>query len=426
MDAALERRQRFWSSLTVALLVVGYAGFYLCRSDLSVARTLISKEFVGFDKERIGYITSWGTLFYAIGKFVFGWTADALGGKKMFLVGMGGAVLFTFLFGWGGTAFFLIAWVGNRFIQSAGWVGIVKLASRWFTFRDYGRVMGVISLSFLFGDFASRLFLGELIKHGWGWREVFAVSGIVLAVIFVPTFVLLREAPGDRGLPEPEASPLKLTEDTMSVSEGLKSLLTNKTFWTVCVLSFGFTLMRETFNEWTPTYLHEWGKLSEGDAASRSSLFPLFGGLSVLLVGWLRDRNGTIGQATIITCGLVAGTVGLVALQAVPSGGAAAATALVATIAFMLIGPYSLLAGAISLDFGGKASSASAAGWIDGIGYIGGIISGYSIAKVAKDAGWSSAFGLLAAVSAATTVVAILYLARERARLKASMTATTS
>jgi len=426
VPSASAAQQRFWSSLTVALLVVGYAGFYLCRSDLSVARPLISKEFAAFDKAAIGAITSAGTLFYALGKFIFGSTADAIGGRCMFLFGMGGAVVFTLLFGWIGAPIFLVAWIGNRFVQAAGWGGIVKVASRWFAFRDYGRVMGVVSLSFLFGDFASRLFLGELIKHGWGWREVFFVSGAVLAAIFLPTFLLLRDAPAERGLPEPEATPLKLTDDKMSVGDGLKALLTNSTFWTVCVLSFGFTMMRETFNEWTPTYLHEWGKLAEGDAATKSSLFPLFGGLSVLLVGWLRDRMGTVGQAKIIAVGLVCGTVGLVALRNVPSGDAGLATALVATVAFMLIGPYSLLAGAISLDFGGKASSASAAGWIDGIGYVGGILSGYSVAKVAKDAGWSSAFGLLAAVAGGTALVAFLYIWRESTRSKASTAPITS
>ena len=33
-----------WQSLTLALLVVGYSGYYLCRSNLSVTMPLIDAE----------------------------------------------------------------------------------------------------------------------------------------------------------------------------------------------------------------------------------------------------------------------------------------------------------------------------------------------------------------------------------------------
>ena len=67
-------------------------------------------------------------------------------------------------------------------------------------------------------------------------------------------------------------------------------------------------------------------------------------------------------------------------------------------MAFALIGPYSLLAGATSLDFGGSANAATASGWIDGIGYFGGIVSGLGIGEIAQKWGWSAAIGSLAAL----------------------------
>ena len=42
--------------------------------------------------------------------------------------------------------------------------------------------MGVLSLSFLFGDAAGRLWLGALVSHGAGWRAVFVAIAIVCAV----------------------------------------------------------------------------------------------------------------------------------------------------------------------------------------------------------------------------------------------------
>jgi OPA family glycerol-3-phosphate transporter-like MFS transporter len=407
-----------WPVITVAMLTVGYAGYYLCRSDLSVARPLILEQYasIGITKETIGNFTALATALYALGKFIFGSTADVAGGRRMFLLGMAGAIVCTLLFGIGGPPLFLMAWCGNRFIQSSGWVGMVKITSRWFSHSVYGSVMGLISLSFLFGDFLSRLFLSELITLHFTWQLIFYVSAGVLGIIFIVAIPVLREKPADRNYPEPEMNPESLVLDKkeqMGLAQLLLPLFKSPTFWTVCALSFGFTFMRETFNDWTPTYLHEAAKMSSDDAGKASSLFPLFGGFSVLAVGFLSDRVSRAGRALLIVGGLALGTAGLFAL----SRGALSPTmsvALVAAIGFVLIGPYSLLAGAISLGFGGRQASATAAGWIDGIGYIGGIMSGKLIGEIATRQGWAPAFLLLAITSLISCAVGLVYWAREK------------
>ena len=72
------------------------------------------------------------------------------------------------------------------------------------------------------------------------------------------------------------------------------------------------------------------------------------------------------------------------------------AVALVALVGFLLLGPYSYLAGAMSLDFGGKRGSATAAGIIDGVGYMAGWLSGYTVARITVRYGWRQAFLVLA------------------------------
>ena len=89
--------------------------------------------------------------------------------------------------------------------------------------------------------------------------------------------------------------------------------------------------------------------------------------------------------------------------------GAAAAVLAVITIgvvAFCLLGPYSYLGGAFALDFGGKQASASSSGIIDGVGYIGGVLAGDTVARVARAYGWEGVFVALAVVSALAAVCA--------------------
>jgi len=113
-------------------------------------------------------------------------------------------------------------------------------------------------------------------------------------------------------------------------------------------VSLGLTLVREAFNAWTPTYLAEVYGMPRGEAAQTSSLFPFVGGLSVPCMGTLSDRARTHRLALAVP--LLA--VGAIALVAIGSGTAMhnphVGLALLGAVTFLVIGPYSLLAGAIA------------------------------------------------------------------------------
>jgi OPA family glycerol-3-phosphate transporter-like MFS transporter len=163
--------------LVVALLFAGYASYYFCRSDLSVAMPLLAEELkrTGISADaamvRLGTIASLGVLAYAIGKFLLGGLGDFWGGRWSFLGGLSGAAICTLLFTLGGGfPVFTVAWISNRFIQSMGWAGLVKVCSNWFSYRAYGTVVGILSLSYLIGDALARTWMGLLIDRGYGVR----------------------------------------------------------------------------------------------------------------------------------------------------------------------------------------------------------------------------------------------------------------
>ncbi len=310
-------RLRTWQLLMVGLMVLGYSGFYLCRSNFSVTISLIIDDLVvrGIDRDSakvwLGWVTTLGTLGYALGKFLAGGLVNRLGGRQNYLISMAGAVACTMLFAMGGSLpVFTLAWVANRLIQSVGWPGMIKITSRWFSYSRYGTVMGIISLSFLFGDAVAHAFMGRLISAGMGWRGVFWVAAGVLAGIWILNAVWIRESPKDLGLPEPPTNPGNLFgtlgEDPNPDAAGplFATMARSPAFWIVCFMSVGMTLLRETFNTWTPTYLVEGVGLSQGSGAGLSSLFPLFGGISVIAAGILGDRFGRGGRAAVILVGM--------------------------------------------------------------------------------------------------------------------------
>lgn len=425
-----------WHVTTLALLALGYTGYYFCRSDFSVVMPLLIQELAHrgipahIAEVRLGTIASLGVLAYAAGKFVSGSVADVFGGKRNFLGGMGGAIVFTLLFAaTGALPIFTIAWLGNRLFQSGGWTGLVKVASRWFSYSSYGTVMGLLALSYLFGDAACRYIMSLLLDAGLSWRGIFLSGAALLALLMLANWIFLRETPQELGLPVPLANPLNVYAGKDEDDAGqrvplgaiLRPLLTSFPFWLVCLLSLGTTLLRETFNFWTPTYFVQYVGLTESQAASRSALFPLFGGLSVVVSGMLSDRLGLNGRNRVLFAGLALVSFCLLALGFTPaSANSWVAVGLVALAGFFLLGPYAYLSGAISLDFGGKRGSASAAGIIDGVGYLAGYLSGDTVARIATSFGWRAAFLSLAGVAFFTAIVALVLVINQHIRKPAA------
>jgi sugar phosphate permease len=419
-----------WHVLTVSLLFLGYGGYYFCRSDYSVALPLILAEEVrkgtpaNVAQIRLGSIASLGVLAYAIGKFPSGGLADRFGGRRNFLGGMLGSIVFTVLFMLGGGfPIFTIAWLGNRAVQSLGWAGLVKVTSRWFPYTTYGSVMAVLSLSYLFGDAISRAIMSLLLAHGFGWRGVFGAGAALLSLILLANLIFLRDSPQSYHLPPPEENPLNLFSDVSAAATRtgmvaiFRTLLSSYAFWLVCGLSLGTTLLRETFNLWIPTYFTQMVGMTGAQAASGSALFPLFGGLSVLFAGFLSDYLGPEGRSRILFGGLCFSVLALLGLAEVTMHAPRfVPLALVAAVAFCLLGPYSYLAGAMALDFGGREGSATASGMIDGFGYFAGILSGNGMAHLAVTYGWQTMFLVLAGVAGLTSFVGGLALWQQHRR----------
>ncbi len=432
MSTRLFRRQ----ILTLSLMTAGYTGYYFCRSNFSIVLpdliTELTKTGLSVSEAKIllGKVASISVLGYALGKFFNGAVTEILGGRRCFVSGMLGSVLFTALFACGASIpIFTISALGNRVFQSMGWVSIVKLSSRWFSYSSYGTAMGIVSLSFLFGDAIARKSLSYFLSFGLNWQSIYWVSAGILFVLFILNYFFLRDSPSDIGEKEAMANP----EDLLGMNQQngskdlkniVKTLLSNRVFLLICFLSFACTLVRETFNTWTTTYFTEYLGLSQVDAASNSAWFPLFGGISVLLSGFFSDRLGRGGRAFLIFYGLFLATILLLVLAHFDFGSSKYwHVFIVALIAFVLIGPYSYLAGAMALDVGGKRGGSIACGIIDGTGYLGGFLSGEIIVRVSVAFGWKGAFTTLAIITFLSCGTALLFLQEQKRLTRAQLQA---
>lgn len=253
--------------------------------------------------------------------------------------------------------------------------------------------MAVLSLSFLVGDAAVRTVLGAV---SYGWRGTFYFSSVMASILTVPALLLLSNSPTDKGFGKEHSSPHPSprgnsnrrisTRSTPKSADGttvggakqsdLKGMVQNKSFVLVCVLSFLFTIIRETFNTYSVLYMQSMGFSAE-KASSSSSLFPLFGAFSTVCTGLIVDTVPVRHKGLLVPACSVLLMLPLccLAFYQPKQLSETAVQVLVSASGFLCIGPYTLFAGAFALDIGTPfQASATASALIDASGYVGAVV----------------------------------------------------
>jgi sugar phosphate permease len=385
----------------ILALLVAYASFYLCRANVDAALPFLIRE--GYEKTRLGLLSSIATFTYAIGKIVLGTAGDSLGGRRLMLLAVTGSVACSLAFGVShGFWVLVVCAAANRFFQSGGWPGVVHVVSQRFDPARHGRIMGVLSTSYELGNVCALTLSGFIAR--WGWRTLFFVNPALLALIGGSAVLSIRDPPAIQGDETAAQAP-----PAPRASRAIATLARSGAFWTAIALSTLLTFIRIGFLTWTPTYLAEvsraTGQAEISAAIVKSALFPAAGVIATLSVGALSDHFGPGRRAPVMVVSLALLVVLVLTLAHAGVHEQTQAALLIGAIGLCLLGPYSLLAGSIALDIGGKHASATAAGMIDGAGYLGATAAPYVLGRLADRAGWSTAFDVVAAAALLATLV---------------------
>lgn len=415
-DSQLKTLKR-WRTSTFLVMLFGYIGYYMIRQNLSAAFPLMEKAF-HFSNAELGMIAAWSEIVYAIGKFLNGPLADKIGGKKIFLLGMAGGILCNLVFAFGSSIlWFVVVWCVCRYFLSMGWGGVAKTIGAWYEPERNGTVMGWISLSFQFGGVVATLFAGWLVSQGQSWDKLFIYPALLVMLVWIWSYFASKEEPADviAGASfhanEHEASLAHFEEEKeVGGSKIILTLFKMPIFNHLLIFAFLTTFLRSIFIFWTPKFLVDIGM---GDASSifGSALLPFLGCIGTILLGWYTDTHSRHNRARamwIMLLGLVMSLTGIALLsgqipdpmpQVLPPQVTALHLPIVVLLGlsgFFLLGPYSMSAGALTLDIAGAKGAGTCAGIIDGVGYIGGALATWGAGQMSDSLGWSQVFWVLA------------------------------
>jgi len=131
----------------------------------------------------------------------------------------------------------------------------------------------------------------------------------------------------------------------------------------------------EVFRVWTPRLLTTLCGLSPAEAGLASIVYPLAGATAAVTAGALADALGPERQPQLLGGFVCALVVALSALYAVSSAdtppSAAVALALVTAVGFAVVGPFSIMAGLLPYELGGRRQAATVVSVLDCTGYLG-------------------------------------------------------
>jgi len=403
-------------------MLIGYIGYNLVRGNLPVALPLLSEKF-GYTNTQLGYILTISELCYAIGKFTMGPYADVIGGKKMFVWGLAGAVAMNFIFPlYGNLVYFTLVWCAARYFLSMGWGGLAKIIGQWYEPERNGTIMGIISINFQIGGSLSSIFPGLLIMAGVGWRGLFFWPAVISMMIAIWAQLAAKESPQHviprvrfgRAASSTRAQ-LQISNRQPGGWQITKSLLNLQVFRELLVYSFFIHILRSFFMYWIPKFMVDVG-MGHAGAAMSSAVFPLAGSLGTVALGWYTDRYTPHHRTSPMWKLLMLATLAIVViapLSAYQLKYSWLIVILFAVAGFCVYGPYSMSAGALTLDIAGPEAAGTSTGLLDGVGYIGGTVGSFATGLVADHFGWMYVFYLLSGCGLITASW-VLFMSRRR------------
>jgi len=399
----------------LSTIFVGYAGYYLVRSNINVAKPYLISE-LGLTKGDVGLLASALTIAYGLSKFLMGNVSDRSNPRYFLATGLILSGIVNLVFGFIPGLYLMVAfWALNGWFQGMGWPPCGRTMVHWFSDRERGTKMAIWNLAHNVGGMLAPIIASYSLLFFGTYKSAFFVPAILAIITGFLVFIFMRDTPQSVGLPPIEeykndypATSVEDRERELSGSEILfKYVLNNKFLWIFALANVLVYIVRYGVVNWAPTYLTEVKGYTITDSAWQSSLYELAGIPGMLFCGWASDRlfHGRRSPIMVVCMSLVAGAITLYWLN--PKGNYAIDSLALTAIGFLIYGPVMLI-GVAALDLVPKKAVGTAAGLTGLFGYLGATVAELGIGIIVQHYGWD--VGFMSIITAAILSIFLLAL----------------
>ena len=388
---------------TFAVTWLTYAGFYLCRKNLSIALPLLGRT-SEMSSMRLANIVFGYSLLYAIGQFVFGFLSDRIGPKRVVGVGLLMIVVSNLAMGFHTAILWLMIFAClNGAAQATGWSGLVKIMASWFGPENRGVVMAWWGTNYVLGGFLATAFATWSVSERAPFPALDGARGFVFPAIvlllIVPAFWAMVADTPDEHLPKTVRPGDGLGNRSGSGWNDVKVLLLKPSLWTVGGSYFFLELCRYALMFWLPYYMVKELRYDLQSAGYLSCLYELVGVGGAIFAGYVSDRFTQSRRAPVAAVMLILLSLVMLMQPAFTHAGFLGMGLVISLAGFLSYGPDTLLSGAAAQDVGEAKAAATASGLIDGIGHLGALASPYLVVLASGHYGWNQLFFIFAATA---------------------------
>lgn len=198
----------------------------------------------------------------------------------------------------------------GRFILGASgavaWIGMLKLASNWFSPQRFASITGVSLAIGALGAVASGMPL-RLAADEWGWRVALGWTSVFALALALIAIWKLSDTPGQRGYADFE-------HPRPATSDGRPHPVPWRDLAFLCVGQMGVTgSLAALAWLWAAPFLSQRFSLEPGFATLLSSIMMVFFAVGAIAFGTYSDRHRTRKRPLLFGYGAVALLIGLLA-----------------------------------------------------------------------------------------------------------------
>ncbi|MFJ8528729.1 MFS transporter [Bacillus sp. NPDC094106] len=392
---------------------VGYAAYYLVRSNFTLSSTYLMKEY-GFSATEYGLLGSVTAIVYGLSKFFMGNLSDKAHAQRFIAVGLFISAIINICLGFASSfGMILTLLVFNYIFQGMGAPPCSTVMAKWFSKKERGTKTGLWNISHNVGA----MLVAPLVGIGIGifgeshWQAgVFIFPAIIAMIISVFVWVNAKDTPESSGLPpideyRNDYEDLEKADNANKMSPKeilMKYVVKNKFVWYLCIANAFVYLIRFGVINWVPIYLTTVKGFTKTEAHAAYSIFEAMAIPSSLIVGLLSDKlfKGKRMPLCIISMvGVVIGTV--VYWQA---SNILVVSAAVSIIGCLIYVPQFLI-GLSAMELVPKFAIGTTVGMCGLFGYLGGsLVANAAIGVIVDRSGWDGCFILLLAGGILSTV----------------------
>ena len=386
-----------------AITWIAYAGYYLCRKNLSVILPLLDRD-LGFSAMDLANVVLGYSAAYSAGQFLIARLSDRFGPRVVVTAGMLGSAAATAACGLVSNVWLLMALqVVNGFCQACGFSGLVKILGAWFHPNVRGVVMGLWGTSYGLGASIATLIAtwsatGPFLV-AMGWRRACWIPALLLLAVAAAFWMIVR--------PRPQAAPVSGSGDSEDAAAASSfSFFQHPALIAIAAMYFCVKLIRYSLLFWLPTYMTNRLHYPPADAGYASASFELIGFAGMIAAGVASDKlaKGRRFPVSAVMLALLAAACLL--FPTMSAAGFWWNVAGIAILGFLVMGPDSLMSAAAVQDLAPREATARVAGIVNGFGSLGQVVSPYTVAWVVQFAGWDALFFGFIAVALLGSLIA--------------------